>query len=239
MFQTVLSFFLLSIFPAAGLAHDDSSPMLLSQVEGVSKAEETDKGSSVSPDTSLRAEAPPCVVGLKLQFQYDDNRKFTREITARDGDLCLVESGSKSYYDKDWTLVKLVEPDGREITSSSPRQPDIGEKWLPFPLSVSKKWERHYSGQEAVSGGVRQYQNYFTVVSHEDVTVPGGSFKAFKIRQEQVNLSSKNRRGVRYFWYAPDVGYYVKRHWAVKEGNDPHYWVSVRDYELVSVSRPK
>jgi hypothetical protein len=40
--------------------------------------------------------------------------------------------------------------------------------------------------------------------------------------------------GIKIFWCAPEVGYYVKRYWAVNESVDKYCWQMVRDYELVS-----
>ena len=185
------------------------------------------------------ASAPPCLVGQKLEFRYDDGGSFSRVIASREGDLCVVGDSRKSYYDKDWVLVKVVEPDGKTITSALPTHPDIGEKWLPFPLTVGKTWKTQVEGPSAERGRITTYNNQFSVLTYEELTVPAGTFKTFKIKHEQENFRSGSRRwGARYFWYAPDVGYYVKRYWAVNESVDKYFWQTVRDYELVSVSRP-
>lgn len=107
-------------------------------------------------------------------------------ISSRDDDFCVVSTGAtKSYYDKDWVLVKVVQPDGRTITSAQPGHADIGEKLLPFPLTVGKTWETEVRGRSAERGIVTTYQNRFTVLTQEDITVPAGSFEAFKIKHEQ------------------------------------------------------
>jgi hypothetical protein len=186
------------------------------------------------------ASAPPCLVGQKLEFRYDDGGSFSRVITSREEDLCVVGGSRKSYYDKDWVLVKVVEPDGKTITSALPTHPDVGEKWLPFPLTVGKKWEYQRSGPSAERGRITSYNNQFTVLAYEELTVPAGTFKTFKIKHEQENFRSGSRRwGARYFWYAPEVGYYIKRYWAVDESVDKYFWQTVRDYELVSMSGPR
>lgn len=200
------------------------------------KKKEADEAKRRQQEAARRAEvaktgiapAPPCVVGLRLRFQYVDGGNFTRAITSRQGDMCVIGSTSRSYYDKDWVLVKQVDRDGNEITSWRPLNPLVGQKWLDFPLSVGKTWETRFTS----TGG--SYINYFTVLSYEEVTVPAGTFKAFKIQEHQ--MAARGSYGVRYFWYAPEVGYYVKRQWAPDESSSPYYWQSVRDYELVSVS---
>jgi hypothetical protein len=165
---------------------------------------------------------------------------FSRVIASHEGDLCVVGDSRKSYYDKDWVLVKVVEPDGKTITSALPTHPDIGEKWLPFPLTVGKTWKTEVQGPSAERGRITTYNNQFTVLAYEELTVPAGKFKTFKIKHEQENFRSGSRRwGARYFWYAPEVGYYIKRYWAVNESVDKYFWQTVRDYELVSISGPR
>jgi len=111
------------------------------------------------------ASAPPCLVGQKLEFRQDDGRLFSRAIS-READLCVVEVGgsTKSYYDKDWVLVKVAEPDGRVMTSTALTHPSIGRVWMPFPLDVGKTWkteERRYSA----SGRINNYVDQYTVSS--------------------------------------------------------------------------
>lgn len=183
------------------------------------------------------APSPPCTVGLMVQFQYEDGRPFTRTITSRDGELCVIGAQRRSYYDKDWVLVKIVERDGNVISKPWPQDPLIGEKWMPFPLEVGKTWEREYHGLSAKGKRPTYYSNYYTVVSHEEIKVPAGTFKAFKIKQHQI--ISQTSWGIRYFWYAPEVGYYVKHKTSPEESSNANYWSGVRNYELVSISQPR
>jgi hypothetical protein len=194
------------------------------------------------------ASAPPCLVGQKLEFRYDDGASFSRVIASREGDLCVVLGGyeirgqsndeTKIYYDKDWVLVRL-EVDGQTITSALPTHPLVGEKWLPFPLTVGKTWKTQYRTPSVTSGRMNLYNNWFTVQAHEELKVPAGTFKTFKIKHEQTGgtgTEAGKRGGVRYFWYAPEVGFHVKRRSDPSESVPKDYWAS-RDYELVSVSK--
>ena len=177
--------------------------------------------------------APPCTIGLRHQFQYEDGTQFSRQVSRRDGELCVID---RNYYNKDWVLVKQIATDGREITASQPDYPLVGEKWLAFPISVGKEWEINYRARYPRRAGVGYYHNFFKVVSYEKVGVKAGAFVAFKIRQEQRQL---NNWGVRYFWYVPEVEYYVKHQVARNESKTPSYWLDQQDYELTSISRPK
>ena len=180
------------------------------------------------------ASAPPCSVGLQHVFQYDDGTRFNRRIGRRDGGLCVI---GQSYYDKDWTLVKQIGRNGQEITSAQPEYPLVGEKWLPFPLTVGKEWQINYRARFSARAGVGYFSNYFKVLSFEKVKTLAGTFAALKIRQEQRHGSGTS--GVRYLWYASEVEYYVKQEYSRHESNSEDYWLNVRNYELVSVIRPK
>ena len=68
---------------------------------------------ATSHDSASSAVAPPCTVGLQHTFTYKNNRTFTRTVSKQVGELCVV---GNSYFDKQWVLVKLIAPDGREIT---------------------------------------------------------------------------------------------------------------------------
>jgi len=184
--------------------------------------------------------APPCRVGQKLNFRYDDGRLFTREILSREGDLCVITESSKFYYDKDWVLVRVVDAKGRMITEPEPSFPEVGERWLPFPLAVGKTWETEVRGRSAERQRVIVYQNSYSVLAQEEITVPAGTFNTFKIKHEQShNATGTKRWGVRYFWYAPELGYYVKRHWEPKESVDQFFWQTRRDFELETISVSK
>lgn len=201
------------------------------------EAREARSAEKVSPGpekTTALAPAPPCAVGLNLVLQLDDGRRTGWRITAREGDLCVVTFGVRYYYDRDWVLVKVVETDGTVLTAPRPRYSRIGEKWLPFPLEVGKEWEEWYSATD-LRGRVGNYRNFFSVVGHEEITVKAGTFKAFKIKLHQIQ--NPDHWGVLYLWYAPEVGYYIKRRVAPEESSRPDIWSGVPDYELIAVSR--
>ena len=75
------------------------------------------------------------------------------------------------------------------------------------------------------------------MLAYERVQVKAGRFLAFKIKNEQ--RYSAQSRGVRYFWYAPEVEYYVKLQYAPSESIPADWWNNSRDYELIYISRPK
>ncbi|MCE5333663.1 MAG: hypothetical protein LLG06_03650 [Desulfobacteraceae bacterium] len=79
-----------------------------------------------------------------------------------------------------------------------------------------------------------KYSNDMTVEGIEDVTVPAGTFKAFKIKQYQRNLSCEKYPrarsgwfGTAYYWYSPDAKKIIKR----TDANNTVSWELV-SYEL-------
>lgn len=182
------------------------------------------------------ATAPPCPVGQKLDFRYDDGRSFS-STASREGDLCVVNTDStKAYYDQDWVLVKVVEPNGKTHVEWQPfTQTEIGRPWMDFPFQVGRTWTRDRRRYRTQSGRtVFEYniQQRYNVMAYEEVKVPGGTFKAFKIKHtatdtcvgSECGFGTNKRLGVRYLWYAPEVGYYVKRQADLNESVDKDYW---------------
>ncbi len=80
-------------------------------------------------------------------------------------------------------------------------EPAIGYEW---PLEVGKTWRKSYqmtlhSAKRTVPVEVTQ-----TVEAYEEVTVPAGTFKAFRITS--VNSSGDENT----YWFSPDLGIFVK-----------------------------
>ncbi|MBI4490416.1 MAG: hypothetical protein HY694_15140 [Deltaproteobacteria bacterium] len=186
----------------------------------------------------LNATAPSCRAGAVLAFQWEDGTAFTK-VAGKEGELCVLRRGQSSYYfDREWVLVKVAGK--RETAFSRPRSPFIdehvvGEKWMPFPVTLGQKWKRQFKAQSS-AGRIVDAVSSFTVIAEEEIAVPAGTFRSFKIRQELA--TGKSGRGVRYFWYAPEIGYYVKTQKASTESSDG-YWKNAPDYQLVAVVQPR
>ena len=75
-----------------------------------------------------------------------------------------------------------------------------------FPLEVGKKWSArvHDEVRTTQRGGEQDYAEHFTVENCENVTVPAGTFAAFKI----VRHSGKDAFSE--YWYAPAAKTVVK-----------------------------
>ncbi len=82
--------------------------------------------------------------------------------------------------------------------------------WFNWPLEIGKRWV--YQGVLEDQEGKDRLQDTYRVVSMEEVTVPAGTFLAFRIVHEAGSSI------VDQYWYAPNVRWYVK--WLGRRGND-------------------
>jgi hypothetical protein len=73
-----------------------------------------------------------------------------------------------------------------------------------WPLEVGKTWTHNHRMTIHARNQTIPYQLTQKVEAYEDVTVPAGTFKAFKI-STYSNLGEENLN-----WYSPELGIYVK-----------------------------
>jgi hypothetical protein len=161
---------------------------------------------------SATVEAPAYKVGDEWRFTGAGytSRVWIAEVT---GDTIVslrerparVETcqGCRYVRDRNTTVLRVLDPNG-QLRS----EVDSGLRTLDFPLRVGKTWD-HNLDMSSASGPTYSYTNHFTVEAYELVTVPAGTFKAFRIRQDQENLTSR-RRYTGLTWWSPDVRWVVK-----------------------------
>jgi len=128
--------------------------------------------------------------------------KIIREDTF-DGIPCFVihRATSERYYTKD-VLGFLARKRGGEVVvkRSAPQQP------YAWPLRVGKKWRNVFTLQRVQKGSSTDVDRQVVVSKLEEVTVPAGKFKTFRIEVYR----SHDGRLVSEWWYAPDVRSFVK-----------------------------
>lgn len=81
-------------------------------------------------------------------------------------------------------------------------EPGLNWDW---PLEVGKTWTHHHRMTIHATKQTLPYQLLTKVEAYEDVTVPAGTFKAFKISSSN-NLGDEN-----VVWFSPELGIYVKQ----------------------------
>jgi hypothetical protein len=99
-----------------------------------------------------------------------------------------------------------------------------------WPLSPGKsaKYDKEREG--------RRWTVTFKAVGIEQVTVPLGTFSTWLIEAEEVGVSHKSRSITR-CWYAPEVGFVVKRRHEIKEGSGSASAIEVLRIEKADRSR--
>jgi hypothetical protein len=103
----------------------------------------------------------------------------------------------------------------------------LGALW---PLKVGAKLDLSYEAR----GGTWYFT--FEVLRRERVTVPAGSFDSIVIAQTEKGSGENNFHGVRTYWYAPEVGYFVKFDTQIVTGHRGSREIA---WEALQISKPK
>ena len=119
----------------------------------------------------------------------------------------------------------ILSPDDKPIVSYDP---PIG---FDFPLVVGKTWTKSYRMTVIAKNQVIPFDATYKVEAYEDVTVPAGTFKAFKI-SSSTNTGSEDT-----YWFAPELGLFVKQ--SLRRTDKSGYGPGTREVELVSQSIKK
>ena len=131
--------------------------------------------------------------------------EVTEVATVNGVEFYVVEIGpaSQQYYTKDLHFAAGVQA-SRVLARMVPPQP-----WFIWPLKPAAQWEYHgvYEDQKSST----KQNDTFGVVGIEQVTVPGGTFRAIKI------VRQTDRRDSDQYWYGPDVRWYVR--WLGRRGD--------------------
>ena len=101
----------------------------------------------------------------------------------------------------------LMHPDGGWLAMLRGEQPVVS--WSPplrwdFPLQVGKQWLRHYLATWHAAGRKVDYEVRQTVQAYEDVTVPAGTFKVWRI----ASVDTQGNDDV--YWFDAERGIFVK-----------------------------
>ena len=150
-------------------------------------------------------------VGDELVYLFEDRIfKKTSDVKVRyesikDGLVYSSINGSVDIKTISGGLVQSragLDGTGNMNTYNPPRQDLPGE-----PLYVGKKWESA-SFQTISSGSATHRVDKFQVLTYEAISIPAGSFKTFKIRQD---LKNKWGEGFQIYWVDVETGIKIKR----------------------------
>lgn len=107
-------------------------------------------------------------------------------------------------------------------------EPPVGYQ---VPLEVGKKWTRKYSLTIHAAKRTIAVEDEQTLEAYEDVTVPAGTFKAWRVRTTD-NFGNENMQ-----WYAPDLGVFAKQ--SLRRTAKHPAGPGTREIELVSYNPGK
>jgi hypothetical protein len=119
--------------------------------------------------------------------------------------------------DGGWAVI--LSPDGKPLLSYDP---PLG---YDYPLVVGKTWTKSYRMTVIPKNQVFPFDATFKVEAYEDVTVPAGTFKAFKISFSSIGSQDL-------YWFAPELGIFAKQ--ILRRTDKSGYGPGTREVELVS-----
>jgi len=161
---------------------------------------------------------PVWKIGYKWVYEWekpDSSGTLTRRIVREDtfdGIPCFVmEVGAgETFITKDVLGYLGYKRGGKvRIKRDAPLQP------LAWPLKVGKKWKNVFTGERPQEGFTWDLDTEVTVIRLEEVTVPAGKFKAFRIEiYRGGNLRFE-------YWYSPKVKWFVKKISYIGRGSRP------------------
>lgn len=120
--------------------------------------------------------------------------------------------------------------DGKWIAVLAPNEavvltwdPPLGYEW---PLEVGKTWVSRHRLTNRATGRTIDFEANWKVEAYEDVTVPAGTFRAYRIRYSDT-MGNEDVQ-----WSSPDLGIFVKT--SQKRSASHPQGAGTRETELVS-----
>lgn len=152
---------------------------------------------------------------LKVSERMWEGKRMLLYMAPQGGTVCTPEGR--------W--VAIVAPDEKPIMIFDP---PIGYE---YPLEVGKTWTKSYQVTVAAIKQTIPFDSTSKVEAYEEVTVPAGTFKTFKI------VSSDTTGNETVSWSNPEVGTWIKRSETrtAKHSAGP----GTRDIQLISYTIPK
>ena len=165
----------------------------------------------VPPQGAVTAQAAYPPMGAKWQIRRVDNSNGSaQELTMTA--MPIDYAGAARYGISNGTDVSVNDPatfneiarlQNGKLTSTS--TPDNGT--FSWPLWVGRSWTPSYAYHDVTRGrSWDPVQSFCQATAYEDVTVPAGAYKAFKIECQP----GTNDAAYRTYWYAPDLKLIVK-----------------------------
>ena len=165
-------------------------------------------------------------------YIYPNKREWRFVVERVKGDFYIANVGSSDKYcfnKKNLEIKYFVNPQGKKVYPLNENL--LFGIYLDPPIYVGKKWGKIVSGQSSSRTSL-DYLHEFKVISFEDISVPAGELRAFKIElKRSVSAHSSSGFVKHYIWYSPEVKNLVKYYRSEISGT---WTMGLSDYELVS-----
>lgn len=175
-------------------------------------------------------------VGDTWTYVYPNKRQWRFVVERVEGNFYIADVGFSDKYcfsKKNLELKHFINPQGKKVYPLNENQ--LLGIYMDPPIFVGKKWGKIVSGQSS-SRTALDYLHEFKVLSFEDISLPAGELRAFKIERKR-SISGRSSDFVKhYLWYSPKVKNLVKFYLVEVSGQ----WSGgILDYELVSYNLVK
>jgi hypothetical protein len=173
-------------------------------------------GTTAPAQTSAPAsvDAPSLTPGDAWTVRYSDGTRASKKFLREEAGILVFEvsqtpqgrgaSQGLLHLTRDLSTVRLLDAAGMELQRFVPHS--LG---LQFPLTIGKVWQgtsqRVDAGKDAGT-----FVGRYTVTGIETVTVPAGTFRAFRVEGQTYEVRAPTNRWRFVHWYAPEVRTEVK-----------------------------
>ena len=100
---------------------------------------------------------------------------------------------------------------------------------LSFPMKVGNTWRATYEEVLGETWGEEKAWQDWEVMAYEEVTVPAGTFMAFRVTRTGAS-NTYDQDDAYTYWYAPTIGFIVKMDDQYADGG--HYVLELTDWKL-------
>lgn len=180
---------------------------------------------------SVKAQKPEWEVGYRWEYAWKrpersgtTTEEVIRESTFEGVPCYVIKRGRREYFYTKADLGYIASMSSGRLRRklTPPRQR------LLWPLEVGKEWRNTYIQEKPLKKTSRRIDRRLVVAKLEEVKVPAGTFKAFRI--ERYNYGTL----IEEFWYSPKVKWIVKSRTYLRDGARED--VELIDYKITHSS---
>ena len=151
--------------------------------------------------------APPAGTTWTNQFRSSGSYAGPAEVNSRMGQVTFNGKPHIAFHNGPTTLVAL--PDGKWVTLLGADGKPVNS-WDPptsfeWPMYVGREWKSSFKVVNHANSRTVAINANYVVEAFEDVTVPAGSFRTYRVRMTNDQGDDNT------WWFCPDNGLFVKQ----------------------------